>query len=322
MTHLSPDRLGRITSSSAAACLGLDPYTSPLEAWQRIRGDAQDEQTNAAMERGKLLEPAILDYARQQLNDGADVLDFPGFAIHPEHRWLGSTVDALAVITDELTHCVEAKSVGYGLADRWGETGTDQIPDRVLIQCHVHLMCHPKARRCMVPVLIGGYQFEFRTYWVDRSASLHDQLIDKLGSWHQRHIVDGVRPEPTAADNDWLAKMFPDATEAAVEDADTLTEIEKWAREYDETRAHLKAVDAEKKLARAKLLGLIEAHDAARGDAWSVTYRNTKDRTSTNWKAVAEDVGAPEEIIHKHTKVTPGTRSLRVTVRKEKEAKQ
>jgi putative phage-type endonuclease len=313
MTHLSPDRIGRITSSTAAACLGLDPYISPMEAWQRIRGDAADEEPNEAMRRGTLLEPAILDYARQEL--GGSELMKPGFAIHDDHDWLGSTVDSLGRLEGRLL-AIETKSISYGVADRWGEEGTDQIPDSVLIQCHVHLMCHPDTQRCMVPVLIGGYAFEFRTYWVDRSASLHDQLIDRLGSWHQRHIVDGVRPEPTAQDNDWLQKMFPDATEAAVEDADTLAEIEKWAREYDETRAHLKAVDTEKKLARAKLLGLIETHDAARGDDWSITYRNTKDRTSTDWKAVAEDVGAPEEIIRKHTKVSRGSRSLRVTVRK------
>lgn len=314
MTDLSPDRIGRITSSTAAACLGLDEYTSPLEAWQRIRGDAEQDEPNEAMRRGTLLEPTILDYAREQL--GIANLVRPGFRIHHEHDWLGSTVDGIAVLPD-IEHAIEAKSIGYGSADKWGEDGTDQIPDRVLIQCHVHLMCLPDTQRCMVPVLIGGYQFEFRTYWVDRSASLHDQLIDRLGSWHQRHILEAVRPEPTAQDNDWLKKMFPDATESAVEDQDTLRQIEKWALEYDETRAHLKIVETQKKLASAKLRGLLERHDAARDELFSVTNRNTKDRTSTNWQAVAQECGADDSIIRKHTKVTPGSRSLRVTIRKE-----
>ena len=311
---LSPETLaarkGRITSSTAAACLGLDPYTSPIQAWTRIRGQENTED-NPAMARGRALEDPILNWCASEVGG---VLERVPFVIHHDHDFLGDSADGL-LRSDQSTYALEAKTVAMGRADRWGEPGTDQVPDKVLIQCMMHLIHWPEASRCAVPILIGGYEFEFRLYWVNRDLSLEKTLIDRLHSWHAKHIIGGEQPEPTAKDERWLQDRYPVATKPALDDPALLPDVEKWAREYKETAALLKAAETQKKLAAVHLRRLLEEHSEARGDGWSVTYRNSKDRTRTNWQAVAEAMGPPDDLIQKHTTVAPGARSLRVTVR-------
>ena len=101
-------------------------------------------------------------------------------------------------------------------------------------------------------------------------------------------------------------------------DGHTIDAIEKWGREYVETRALLKVQETQKALARTKIIELLEEHDSCSTELISISYRNTKHRTYTDWQAIAREAGAPEILIEKHTRVAPGGRTLRVTPRKPK----
>lgn len=314
---LTPEQLairkGRITSSTAAACLGLSRWATPIDAWQAIRGESKADP-NKAMERGTYLEPALLQWVAAKLDLK---LQTTSTIVHPDHPWLAGTADAL-LRNGSTFHVVEGKTVGLGSEPDWGEEGTDQVPDEALVQSHIHLICWPEASRCAVPVIVGGYAFEFRLYWVNRDPKLEATLIERLHAWHQKHIVGGETPDPQAGDEEFIAGRHPRAIASKVTDGDTVDALERWGREYVETRSLLKVQETQKSLARTKIIELIEEHDSCQTDLISISYRNTKDRTHTDWRAIAEEAGAPETLIQKHTRVAPGHRTLRVTPRKPK----
>jgi predicted phage-related endonuclease len=304
-------RRGKITSSVVAACLGLDEYTTPLAAWAQIHGEGGGVDTKAT-QRGSRLEGTILEYGAAEV--GA-VLYCPAFVSHDTMPWAGDSADAIYLTKDGTQYVAEAKSVGFGSADKWGEEGTDQIPQRVLAQCHWHLIHWPECTRCAVPVLIGGYEFEFRLYWVDRSASIEESLLGRLKRWHDRYIIGNERPEAGATDDGWLKERYPHVHFETLEDPEALAKAQGLAISYHSARAYVKSAEENKRLIAARIRELMGTHGSAKGEGFSISYRGTKDRTSVNWEQIAKDLQAPEETIQKHTRVVPGPRTLRVTLR-------
>lgn len=84
-------RRGRITASVAAACLGLNPYTSRAAAWRSILGIAQKPE-NRHMRWGTEFEPE----ARRAFEvESGELVTETGFWVHPQHDWLGASPDGL-----------------------------------------------------------------------------------------------------------------------------------------------------------------------------------------------------------------------------------
>lgn len=95
-SHLSPERIGRVTGSVVGAILGGDPNKTAKEVMRamvrRYHGAPTEFQGNIATEWGRLHEPlAAMDFLR---TTGVLIEDC-GFFIHPDHLWLGATPDGL-----------------------------------------------------------------------------------------------------------------------------------------------------------------------------------------------------------------------------------
>jgi putative phage-type endonuclease len=83
-------RKGKITASIAAACLGMDPHTGPLSAFNQITGKTA-RSTTFHMEWGNQHEA----YARAQYEIATGNLTFlAGFWLHPVLPWLGASPDS------------------------------------------------------------------------------------------------------------------------------------------------------------------------------------------------------------------------------------
>lgn len=85
-------RRGKVTASLAAACLGLDPYTSPKMAWKKISGLVDNELQNRHMQWGVQFEAkARLDYEVESGN----FVETTGLWVHPTCEWLAASPDGL-----------------------------------------------------------------------------------------------------------------------------------------------------------------------------------------------------------------------------------
>ncbi len=189
-----------IGSSDAAAILGLDPFKSAADVFLDKTGQAADFEGNDATDRGTLLEPVILSWAEQQLEV---VLERNVELVHPNNL-LAANLDSRFSARGWL---VEAKSSVN--AEEWGEPGTDQIPQRVIVQTHHQfVVAGPEYRVAWVPVLLPGFKsFDFRMYRIDRNDELA-AMVEKSGvDFMQNFVLPNVRPHDYRPSIDVLKRV-------------------------------------------------------------------------------------------------------------------
>ena len=81
----------KIGSSDAPVIMWVSPWTTPYQLWEKKLSSLQDEE-NAAMRRGKALEPEALAWVEGELGLK---FDSQVCAEHPQHRFMTATVDGL-----------------------------------------------------------------------------------------------------------------------------------------------------------------------------------------------------------------------------------
>ncbi len=168
-------RKAYLGSSDVAAILGLDPWRNAYDVWLDKTGKVDDKKENEAMQAGTMFEEGVLHWAEREL--GAIITEENGEAIFRSAIGfpIGSHIDGLVKSNGEP---VEAKTAGlFGpLVEDWGEEGTDQLPDRIIIQDHVHMLCTEKEI-CHTPVFLGGKGFLM--FRVNLDIEIMDIIRDK-----------------------------------------------------------------------------------------------------------------------------------------------
>lgn len=291
-------RRGRITASTAAACLGLCPYVTPLGAWLEITGRGRGTPTRAERlrwERGHVIEPALVDFAARQLARDLHrvvTIDKPGTVAHPSIPWAASSVDALVITRDtrpgerpavvELDgftvtppglfdfYAVEGKTVYGRDCSEWGREFSDEIPQHVAIQCEWELLHYPEATAVVVPALVGD-GLDLRIYVWRTCAPLRDALVDALGSWHARHVVADVPPPARIADDRVLARVWK-AQDAEREDDPRIAEL---AHKDARARALMSRLEKHRKAYAVEIKERMREATACRGPWGEVTWRET-----------------------------------------------
>jgi len=162
-------RKGYIGSSDMAAILGLDKYRNAYDIFLDKTNRTNDFEPNEAMLAGTLFEPGVIDWAEQKLGPLRRNVELFLEGFH-----LIDHLDA-QIISDG--DPVEAKTSGlFGpLADGWGEAGSDELPDNILIQCHHHMICTDRSI-CHVPAFLGGKGFNM--YEVKRDQVINDAVLE------------------------------------------------------------------------------------------------------------------------------------------------
>jgi putative phage-type endonuclease len=284
-------RRNRITSSVAAGCLGLSPYMSPADAWARIlEPEAYEDDGNPDnFERGHVLEPALLEWASNKLDQPYTK---PGTIVVAD--WAACSVDG--VLADG--NLLEAKTVSARASDGWGNDGTEDIPDFVKIQAYWHLYAYPKARTCWVP-FVGDYGLELRLYQVARHQPTIGTLVSALRKWHAAYVVTKTRP-PGAMDSKVRDRMAARSDTLKVMD-EVPDELAGLVADYLAAKEAEEAAHALKSEAREAIKDAMGKYKSAKTDAWGITYGTRKGSARTDWKAAALELGITEEMKKQHT---------------------
>lgn len=185
------NRRNHLGSSDVAAICGMSPFQNAYDVWLEKTGQLDEvEQAKPWLDSGNEFEPIILKRAERALGPirknqyrAAKGLGFP----------LASHIDA---IVTETGRPVEAKACGlfWPVQEEWGEPGTNQVPDRVILQAQVHLIVTGKDI-CHVPAMFWGLKQEL--YLVERDGEMIGQLTEYLRRWWQEHVVNREPPEGT-----------------------------------------------------------------------------------------------------------------------------
>ena len=181
-----------IGSSDMAAIMGYDPFHNAYDVWLDKTDKLEPTKENKVMKRGRYLEPGLLMFAEDELGileKNPIKLEFikPNYYLisHPDALFNGLPI--------------EAKSQGDYSKETWGDTDTDQVPDRVIIQCHAHLIC-TETKVCYVAAYLP-YR-EFQMFHVLFDYDVAESIIEAAQHFWVCHVLKGIPPEdvvPTLA---------------------------------------------------------------------------------------------------------------------------
>ena len=155
------ERMNYLGSTDMAAILGVSPWANSYDVWLEKTGKVIMNKQSESLLAGSIFERSVLDWAEQKLGPlRRDEDDGKGGRQNIELKCIGFPIvdhpDALVIKSG---NPVEGKTAGlFGpLTENYGE-GEDELPDRVIVQCHVHMLAANKEV-CHVPVFLGGRGF-------------------------------------------------------------------------------------------------------------------------------------------------------------------
>lgn len=299
-------RMDGIGASEAAAAVGLSQWQSRIGLWAHKLGLTPAPEPTMPMLLGVELEPFIARKYTEQT--GVKIRRANNLRQHPEHGFMIASIDRRAGRRPvELKFSVRA--TGYG------EPGTDEVPDDVLVQV-LHQLAVLDEPEGDVALLRPGRD-EVAIYPIRREADAEAVLVER-----EAIFWDAVqsRTEPpidgSAATRETLNALYqriPDtvvAADQAVHDDMVLLravrrDIDSFERERAELEARIKAAMLRDQATVVRASGVGE-----------ITWRQPKDSTKTDWKLVAAAYrGALEQITDLMADATAWPEELEAVVR-------
>lgn len=240
-------------SSDLPAVVGVDEWRNASDVWLEKTGRVvREDKDSPVQEFGHAFEKAVIDLFAKRKGVTVERNVFMA------NEMFCSNLDGL--IEGESLEVVEAKTTGKG--EEWGPEGTDEIPERILIQVHeqMYVVTSATGKECRVawvPVLIPGFRhLEVRTYRVERNDALMESAIAIGSRFWKEHVATDTPPDNFMPSLDML-KRARRQPEKVVSLADDL--VQGWIE------ADAKEKAAKKESERAKVAVLAALGDAEGG---------------------------------------------------------
>jgi putative phage-type endonuclease len=305
------DRRQGIGSSEAAAVLGLDPFSSPFDVWLEKRGGGPPRVEREEMEWGKELQESIgRVYARRTGRELIYLFDKP--FVNADRPWQYASPDAVCLAENLI---VEVKNVGAQGRKRWGDTGTDDVPEHFFVQAQYQLSTLG-ADHIDLAVLFGGNRL--LVYSIEPDPALQEIILTRVERFWLKHVVADVPPRMQATERAkaFIAARFPRQLSgmraADPFERELVISYHELRRLTETFKEHQEKVALQLKAAIGNAEGLLLF------DLPHVTWKKTKDQTKINWESVARGLKSLiskddwETLVGLHTSTKPGYRRLLV----------
>lgn len=300
-----------IGGSDIAAIAGVHPYKTAADVYARMVADVAPQFDNARMALGRAMETHIItEYCKRHDLDPSTLERNPEL-VHPVHKWRRGEPDALH---RESRLGIEAKLVvSPRQYVRWGEVGSDNVPDEYLCQVHWYAALANTERFVIVAFIEG----DLREYHVARDTEAEAMLFEIGAKFMRDHVEKRVPPPLVGCAPESLRALFP-ANRSPLREATP----EEAARimAYAHAKTALDDATAQHDRLKAELQAAINDAEGITSPFGRVTWKNNKPGTATDWQAVALALNAPKELIDKHTVTKPGARVFRFAPAKEKQS--
>jgi len=173
-----------------------------------------------------VLEGALLHWAGREL--GCEISHSESDLFHvankgPGAEILAANLDGLLVGKPE---AVECKYANADFAKGYGDEGSDEVPDHVVVQVQHQIYC-AELERVWVAAALAGYSLTLRLYQVQRDEELIAMIAEKGRQWWIEHVVAQRPPEGAETPPIEVLKVIrrePDSMIDLVQDAQELAE--------------------------------------------------------------------------------------------------
>lgn len=259
-------RSKHLGGSDIPAIMGFDPFKSPADVFYEKSGllDGRDVPTKV-MDDGSLMELSTLAFAARTLGKldtkAPERIGLDGLLVdHP---------DAIALKQNNVP--VEAKSQQYKNNELWGEKDSDQVPERVVIQAHSHMLCC-ESDICYVPVYLVFRGFVM--FKVQRSDAIIDAIKQSAMEFWQNNVQKKICPADCKPSIEILKRLkhIPNK----------IIDIpESVAAGWIEARKHRIESEAQEELAEASLLATLGDAEAGNFKGGKITNFEQKRKAYT-----------------------------------------
>lgn len=307
--------LGLGGSEIAAVC-GLSPWKSAIDVYMDKLGLTEEgEQTRAALW-GEKLEPVLAQhYADTHGVTVTEIID-PDHGgqrvfVHPEYPVARCMPDRIVEHGEHAHSVLEIKTCTLRLVQMWGiDPESDEVPDQYLVQVMWNMgtllaLEEINMNEGHLITLIGGQDDrEFTIRW---DAELFEMLLGRANKFWDDHVAAQQPPPMDASDGSkaLLKQLFPEHKGDIVSCS---AETEELVFKLKDVRAEAERIEEEKATLENQIKQEIGDNAGIQGDFGKITWKKAKDSKRTNWKDVALELDAPQDIIDENTKVTPGSR--------------
>lgn len=255
-------RKKHLGGSDIPALLGLDPFKNAYDIWLEKTGKLDDmNEENDAMRAGRLFEDGLLLFASEELGPiiRNQYRSAPGLPI-------GSNIDA--ILADNPLP-IEAKLTSAHSKEHWGNPWTDDVPDRVIAQCHAHMICMDKEK----PQLCYHPHYDpwkgLGLYVIPRNEELVEIISQIATDFWQKHVLadDAPAGQPTM---DVAARMKRKPEKLVQFDEEAVEYLQKYLAAKS-ARTKLEEMESRLKARVLSILGDAEGTEEIEGIG-SVTY--------------------------------------------------
>lgn len=307
------ERMTGLGGSDIGAILGLSKYKSPVSVWLEKTGREAPQEGTLPMRFGTYAEQFVAE--EYTAATGRSVQRFNPMLRHPEYPMVIGHVDRLVIPegqkraahqreirTDRLLECKTASAFALS-GDEWGAAGTDAVPAGYLIQCATYMAltgCHYAD----LAALFGNA--ELRVYALRRDFDLEQEILRRAAEWWRQHVENDVAPEPQSEAD--VRLLYPKDNQREIEASQEAAECVSALHDLKGMRSEIEEREQD---VRDRLLAFIGEASVLRyrGETLA-TYKAARDGSKTNWKAVAQAMNPPAELIAQHTIQTAGSRRL------------
>lgn len=276
---ITPDqrgrRRGRIGSSDSPAIVGVDPHRNAhdvylTKVYDRTESSEEKVKAKEAVSIGNDFERPLLRWASDQL--GIEIIE-NAEREHPTNSLFAANHDALAL---HQPVGLEAKTGGEG----WGAEGTDEVPDRVLVQAQ-HQCYVSDLEVVWVPVLTARFDRLVRMmYRVPRNEKLIAAIVRRDQDFWDNNVLAGLPPKELVPSLETVKALRRAPEKVAVVD-------EELVAAFRRAQFARKVAEAEEEKVKATLLASIGDAEGLTDEFGSLLYRYLPEsRTTVDSKAL------------------------------------
>jgi len=233
MTRKQWENVRKLTvgASGAPTVLGLNPHKTVLHEWGEMTSKLPGAVPSEAMLLGHVMEPLLVDAYADRTGRCTNNPGSTAIQRNPEYPWLHATLDRKVIAWPTCGNwqpdgmipfpadgngVLECKLVGMRSVHAW----KDGVPDYVMAQVQQQLLVTGYAWGSVVAML-GGSEIEWWDILRD-DEWIRGTLIPQTKRFYAL-VQKGEPPEPTDADSDTLAALYPQHEPGKVVDLDELT---------------------------------------------------------------------------------------------------
>lgn len=255
---LTQDELSRrrsfVTASEVPCILGASDYRNAADVWYDKLGMVENSKPTAATDAGNRFEPIVREWAGEQL--GGVVRG--DWCVHHSGK-IGATLDCMT-LNREPVECKTSGLVSPGFPHKWGDEGTDEVPQEYLLQVHTQMLV-VGAERGYIPAFLAGVGF--RMYVFHRNDDLHAYILEQCERFLKQ--VEN-REKPAVIPHLETIKRIIRRPEPTVDVDVSLIEA------YEAANEAAKAANKEKDRLQAELLASLGDAECGGFDGGKVTY--------------------------------------------------